>query len=264
MPQHTYVWPFGRSTDLGEPLKTMVGAASPAELVAAFEANPELPAGSGERFAGYGVMSCPFASGHILALRRFPATSAGPGYTSVWHRDPEGRWVFYQDQPATGGCSHYFGPALDDTIGCAIDVEWVGARRLAVTVAAEPALDWEMVLAGTTTTRLLNRIGTLVPRAWWTSPAVLTVMGKVAASTLRAGTIRLRGTAPNGQRFVANPRRLWTISTARARMGDEDFGPLGPCGSQAHLGDFWIPTRGLFAIGDAFFEPARTLSTRKE
>src|SRR5207248_4755244 len=28
----------------------------------------------------------------------FPASSIGPGYRSVWHRDPHGRWTVYQDQ----------------------------------------------------------------------------------------------------------------------------------------------------------------------
>ena len=44
-----------------------------------------LPSGGEERFAGYGVMGLPFASGHVLAMRRFPASSIGPGYSSVWH-----------------------------------------------------------------------------------------------------------------------------------------------------------------------------------
>jgi hypothetical protein len=35
------------------------------------------------------LMGLPLASGHILAMRRFPASSVGPGYTSVWHRGPE-------------------------------------------------------------------------------------------------------------------------------------------------------------------------------
>ena len=41
-----------------------------------------------DRFAGYAVIVLPFRSGHVLSLRRFPASSVGPGYTSVWRRDP--------------------------------------------------------------------------------------------------------------------------------------------------------------------------------
>ena len=55
----------------------------PRELVADLEAAPSLPAGSEERFNGYGVMGLPFASGHVLAMRRFPASSIGPGAGSI-------------------------------------------------------------------------------------------------------------------------------------------------------------------------------------
>jgi hypothetical protein len=55
----------------------------PAEYAGEIERDATLPAGSGERFSGYGVMGLPFRSGHILALRRFPASSIGPGYRSV-------------------------------------------------------------------------------------------------------------------------------------------------------------------------------------
>src|SRR5947209_1004370 len=81
----------------------------PRDLVAEIEACPRMPNGSEERFAGYGVMGLPFGSGHILALRRFPASSIGPGYRSVWHRDPDARWTFFQDVAPNQGCSRYFG-----------------------------------------------------------------------------------------------------------------------------------------------------------
>src|SRR3712207_8448539 len=73
--------------------------AAPKELVDRLEQGAELPSGDEERFAGYGVMGVPFTSGDLLAMRRFPASSLGRGYTSVWHRDPRGRWAFYSDVP---------------------------------------------------------------------------------------------------------------------------------------------------------------------
>ncbi len=48
-------------------------------------------------------MGLPFASGHVLAMRRFPASSIGLPYTSVWHPDPEGQSAFWQDQHAEQG-----------------------------------------------------------------------------------------------------------------------------------------------------------------
>ncbi len=62
----------------------------PREAIQRMEAEPKLPGGSDVRFAGYAVLGLPFRSGHLLALRRFPASSVGPAYTSVWHRDPYG------------------------------------------------------------------------------------------------------------------------------------------------------------------------------
>jgi hypothetical protein len=85
----------------------------PAEIVEGLERQSELPPGSEERFFGYGGMGLPFRSGHVLGLRRFPASWIGPGYRSVWHRDPRGRWTFYQDQAAELACTRYFGSAVD-------------------------------------------------------------------------------------------------------------------------------------------------------
>ncbi len=73
----------------------------PRQVIEHVEASASLPPGSNERFNGYGVMGLPFKSGHILALRRFPASSIGPGYTSVWHRTPAGDWEFYSNVPPT-------------------------------------------------------------------------------------------------------------------------------------------------------------------
>ena len=56
---------------------------------------PRLPEGDDERFTGYGVMGMPFASGHYLALRDMVASSVGPAYRAIWHRDPEGRWTIH-------------------------------------------------------------------------------------------------------------------------------------------------------------------------
>jgi len=61
------------------------------ELIRSVEESVSLPAGQGDRFAGYAVIGLPFQSGHVLAMRRFTASSIGSGYPSVWHRSPEGK-----------------------------------------------------------------------------------------------------------------------------------------------------------------------------
>jgi hypothetical protein len=202
---------------------------APSVQAAEIERHARLPAGAGERFTGYGVMGLPFASGHVLAMRRFPASSIGPAYTSVWHRDPAGRWDFWQNQPGDQACSRF---------------------------------TWRMTMAASAATRVLNTIGALLPDRVWRAPPVLALMGPAAGMALRAGRVAMAGRAPNGQAFVANPKWIWLIAKSSAQLDGQQFGPPGPLGQQARLGDLWIPQRGVFAIGRAFFshspaQPAR-------
>jgi hypothetical protein len=71
----------------------------PADLAQLRETNPRLPPGEWERVSGYGVMGLTFRSGHVLGLRRWTASSIGDRFTSIWHRDPAGRWTFYETSP---------------------------------------------------------------------------------------------------------------------------------------------------------------------
>lgn len=206
-----------------------------------------------ERFSGYGVMGLPFASGHILCLRRFPAVSIGPAYTSVWHRNPAGEWTFYADAEPGLSCNRFFGAAVAGFRPTAISTDWTGPRSLSVRIAGE--LDWDLTLKATPVTHLMNAMGTLMPNALWSNTRVLGAMGLMASALLGAGRLRLAGTVPNGQRFIANPRLIWTIPRSHAVINGNDLGPLGPVSPQAWLGDFAIPNRGLLAFGNAEFEP---------
>jgi len=227
---------------------------SPADLVAAIERTPTLPEGDDERFAGYGVMAAPFASGDLLAMRRFPASSLGGGYTTVWHRAPSGEWTIWSDREPLETCPRYFGSALTRAIETPIDVAWPGPRTLAIDVPGAD-LRFRLELESTGTTRLLSALGGAMPDAMWRSSPALAVLARVAGAMLHAGKLQLAGRAPNGQSFVANPMLLWTIASARAVLAGRDLGALAPLPEQARLGDFWLPQRGLFAIGRAFFEP---------
>ncbi len=127
---------------------------------------------------------------------------------------------------------------------------------------AMPALsfDWEITARSTWATQLMNAAGKLLPNAAWHNPAVLAAMGVVAGPLLGVGHVQLQGSVPNGQHFTVVPRVIWLITESRARMGGEDFGPPGSIYPQAHAGDFWIPQRGLLAIGQTYFDsfdPAR-------
>jgi hypothetical protein len=230
--------------------------AEPRELIERVEREAALPAGEGgrlaERFSGYGVMACPFSSGDILCHRRFPASSVGPSYTSIWHRDPQGVWTFYQDVEPMQACTRFFGSEVARIEHAQIVMDWLDDRTLRISIPG--VLEWEMSLASTLMTRAMNGMGSLMPDALWRNSAVLKVMAGVGGMALDAGKMALSGTAPNGQRFVANPLLIWTIRSARATLRGRDFGALTTSREQVKLGDFWIPRRGLLAIGRAFFE----------
>jgi hypothetical protein len=198
-------------------------------------------------------MGLPFRSGHVLVLRRFPASSIGPGYRSLWHRDPDGRWTFYQDQPADLACTRYFGAEVDEVREGPVAIDWTGPRRFEVRAGD---LEWSVEVGSTPVTRMMNGAASLLPERAWRSPRVLGAMSRTAGAALRAGRVSLVGLTPNGQRFVANPLIMWVARASNATVGGADLGEMGPAPEQALLRDFAIPQRGVFVVGRAFFSPA--------
>jgi hypothetical protein len=225
------------------------------QLAERAEGSPSLPSGSEERFSGYGVMGLTFRSGHVLGLRRFPASSIGRGYTSVWHRAPSGEWTFYQDVPPEQSCARYFGPSLRRALVRAVQVRWTQAAEFSVEVDGGRTIAWDVTLAAPPAVRAMNLMASVMPETLWHNDAVLRAMGVMASRMLGAGRMVLSGQAPSGQHFIANPLVAWTIPSSRARVDGLDIGEIGPLPTQEHLGDFWIPQRGLFVVGNAFFEP---------
>jgi len=233
----------------------------PRDVVDSIEVEPRIPRGADERLAGWGVFGLPFASGHLLALRRFPASSIGSGYTSVWHRDPTGRWVIYTNVDPTLACPRYFGSAIDEAIVAPIGIHWSGPRGFSVSI--DDTVQWSVTLLPTLATRAMNVIGGLIPEQLWRHAPVLSVIGGVAGRALSAGHVGLHGQAPNGQEFEAVPKLVWTIPESFATVHGADLGPVGPLAEQARLTDFWLPQRGLFMIGRAVmeaFNPTRHLA----
>jgi hypothetical protein len=213
-----------------------------------------LPRGSGERFAGYGVVAVPFLSGHILAFRRFVASSIGPAYRSVWHREPGGRWTFFTDVEPARSCPRFFGSAVDRVIVADIGLDWRGSHELVVTIPSA-RLDWCIRLDTTPATRFLNTTGAILPASAWHSSPVLGAIGSAAGRALRAGTIALRGLAPNGHGFQIHPRLVWSITAGAAILDGRELGPVRPLARQTRLADFWLPNRGIFAFGSTAFQP---------
>jgi hypothetical protein len=233
--------------------------AQPRDLAELTEIDPAVPAGDGDRFSGYGVMGQPFRSGHVLALRRFPASSLGYGYSSVWHRDPNGKWTFWSDNSPDASCARFFGRAVEWVRVAPIRITWSGPRRFRV-VVGDGAIDWSVELVATPATLLLSAVEACLPAGVWQRPAVTRVMGLIAGPLLGVGEVRLTGQVPNGQRFTASPHQTWMVGRSKATVDGVAIGPPGPLEQQAFLGDFAIPQRGVFMIGQSVlesFDPAR-------
>jgi hypothetical protein len=225
----------------------------PRDIIGRLEHGLELQPGTDERFSGYGVMGLPFRGGHYLALRRFPANSLGGPYTAIWLRDPAERWTIVTDVAPDQSCPRYFGRAVERTDVRDIDLSWTGPRSLRVEVSG--FVHWELELAETPVTWSLSTIGSAMPRALWRNPLVLSTIGGTAGPLLGVGQMRLQGSVPNGQWFQANPKRAWLVASSRASLEGEDLGAPGPLERQTRLGDVWLPQRGLFFVGESYFEP---------
>ncbi len=107
-------------------------------------------------------MGLPFASGHVWGLRRWPASSIGPAYTSLWHRAPDGLWTFWSTAEARVSCNRYAGELITRTVQSPIVVSWPGDWTLSVEVE-EPSLYWELVLAEPPMARVLNAVAAGLP-----------------------------------------------------------------------------------------------------
>jgi hypothetical protein len=64
---------------------------------------------------------------------------------------------------------------------------------------------------------------------------------------------RASTSAPNGQRFLANPLATWIAIRSTATIGGLGPGEMGPAPEQALLGDFAIPQRSLLVVGRSSF-----------
>jgi hypothetical protein len=225
---------------------------TPRQAVEALQAQPLLPEGDDERFTGYGVIGMPFASGHYLALRDMVATSIGPAYRAIWHRDPEGRWTIHTTGPAELTCPRYFGSVTAVAQAPSIGVSWRDDHTLEVTLGE---LRWRIELGATPATRVMTGMGGALPEAGWNSNAVLASMEPMARAMLRTGKVRRRGATPNGPRFRYAPLKIWRVVGAAASYGGDDLGEPAPLDAQVHLADFWLPQRGVFFVGRARFTP---------
>jgi hypothetical protein len=211
---------------------------------------------------GYAIVGQPFESGEILCLRRFPVSTFGPGYISVWCRSAEGAWTVYTTITPELSCPRFIGAAVSRVVQTEILVDWTGPSDLTVNVP-EAELRWVMHVASTPVTTMMNAMMGVMPSALLRSNPVLSAMSLMSTAMLGAGDLRLRGHMPNRQWFQAGPRYLWVVTEASATLGKRDIGGPAPLERQASLGEVPMPQRGLLMMGTFSFEaysPARHLS----
>ncbi|MFW0792989.1 hypothetical protein AAFP30_04175 [Gordonia sp. CPCC 205515] len=233
---------------------------TPRQAVSALRAHRTLDDDNGDRFAGYGIMGIPFSSGHYLALRDMVASSVGPPYRSIWHRDPQSQWTIHTSVDPDRSCPRYFGAgAVVDRQP--IDVSWTGDHEFEVTLG--DTIRWRLVLTPSPATRLMSSMGSALPAAAWDDNALLKSMGPMASTLLGAGRIRLCGTTPNSQWFQAQPRVVYRVASSTATIGGIDIGTPAGLHRQIRLGDLWLPQRGVFFVGTARFTPDWAAATGK-
>lgn len=235
--------------------------AEPATLAKRSEKWTVAPDSGRDELRGYAVISLPFASGDVLCLRSWPASSFGPGYRSVWHRAPEGAWTVFHTVAPELSCPRFIGAAVSNAVQSPIELEWTDPSRLRVRVE-EADLVWEMELGATLVTRIMNSMMSLLPAAFFRSNAMLALMSAMATVMFSAGRFAMHGTFPNHQWFRVAPRKVWMVVASTASFGERDLGPVGPLAAQPSIGDIPLPQRGVFMVGglDAeAYAPARHL-----
>jgi len=211
-----------------------------------------------EHLGGYALMGQPFRSGHYLAFRHFLASSIGPEYRAVWLRTPDARWTIFADAEPDRSCMRYIGDAVHTSITTPIAIDWDGP--FAATVRIPDTLEWRFELGGSPMTRLVTLMAAAMPDAAWRSESVLGAMGAALRPMLRAGSMRLRGSTPNGQSFQFRPERVWRVTRTTAVVSGVDIGGSGPLKVAERLADLRMPQRGLFTTDLSVRYPSATIS----
>lgn len=201
-----------------------------------------------ESFAGYGVLGIAFDSGDVLAFRCIARSSVGPPYNALWHRSPDGLWSVWTNVEPDRACPRYFAPALHAWYVDDITVAWRSRAEVSIT-ARRARLALALRLAASPLSWAVGACGGVAPARLLRTPIAATLAGRV----LRAGPLRLHGTAPTGHDFVIRPRALRFIAAAAAVIRGHDAGPVVSLTDRIEVGGLVVPRRGLFGAGTLSF-----------
>ncbi len=191
----------------------------------------------------------------MLALRRYVVSSLGPAYTSIWHRDPAGRWTFYTTISPDCSCARYYGARIDRNVVAPIELAWTTPWTFHARVGR--SLAWHVTLHSSLISRLFNTVTQLLPNARGACPSSFEAWAG-CRRRVRHRSHTWTGRTPNGHRFNMHHRQFWLIDASTAHVFGNDLGPPGPLAAQATLEDTRLPQRALFAVTSVRFErPAR-------
>jgi hypothetical protein len=85
------------------------------------------------------------------------ASSIGPAYRSIWHRDPQGRWTIHTTGAPELSCPRYMDSMATTAEVPDIDLSWRDDHALDITIGDE--LSWRIELRATLATRLMTTMG---------------------------------------------------------------------------------------------------------
>ena len=198
-------------------------------------------------------MGLPFANGHYLAFRDFPATSFSPAYNRC------GIAILTVSGPSTPplrarrAARATSAPPHRSTRWSATSSR-AGSRRGHSRFPLTGLLDWRVDVKTTPATRLMSIIGSRMPRGM-DQPQVL-----VDDEPCRGPAAWRRQDPADRQPAQRSgvPHRTATRVGGRrlgAVVAGEDLGPVGPHAVQGNLADFQLPQRGICVVAQGRFEP---------
>jgi hypothetical protein len=203
-------------------------------------------------FRGWIVTGSTFASGHVLAVRRFPASSLGPAFTAVSHRDPAGHWTFYSDVEPARSCSRFFDAAGSASLEDEIAVTWLGGHTVSISVL-RARISWALHFSASPGAQALGVLARALPSSLRRRRRVRTALARLLAAMLGPGELDLDGCTPSGHRFSMDLERFWLLDASVARINGRHLGPVVLARVQPRLGELRLPGSGVMLAGTAHF-----------